>query len=121
MTNKEETNSLKETLLNFRAVISLYPRTATLVWKASPYPFLGCLITSILEGLVPPIQVWLLKVIIDHVVEEIQVNQAGGAVDLSRLIWLLGFYLGVMAISSALRALNTMFRDIVARRVEYYI
>ena len=121
MANKEETGSIKETLLNFRGVISLYPRTAALVWKASPYAFLGCLVTSILEGLVPPVQVWLLKLIIDHAVGEIQVNQAGGAVDLSGLIWLLGFYLGVMAISSALRALNTRFRDVVARRVEYYI
>lgn len=121
MTNKAEIGSLKETLLNFRAVLSLYPRTAALVWKASQYAFLGCLITAILEGLVPPVQIWLLKVIIDHAVRGLQVNQAGGAVDLSRIIWLLGFYLGIMTISAALQALNTLFRDVVGRRVEYYI
>lgn len=121
MTNKNDTGSLKETLLNLYAVISLYPRTAALVWQATPYTFLGCLATSILSGLVPPVQVWLLKVIIDQAVEGIEVNQAGDAVDLSGIMWTLGFYLGLMIISAALLALNTMLRDIVVRRVEYYI
>ena len=121
MTNKKETDSLRDTLKNFCTVISLYPRTAALVWKASPYAFLGCLIIAILEGLVPPVQVWLLKVIIDNAVTGIQINQAGGTVDLSSIIWLLGFYLGVMTISAVLQALNALSRDVVGRRVEYYI
>lgn len=121
MTNKEKTGSLKEALQNFRALISLYPRITALVWKASPYAFLGCLTTSILSGLVPPVQVWLLKVIIDRVVIGIEMNQTGGVVDLSGIIWLLGFYLGVMAVSAALHALYTMSREFVGRRVEYYI
>ena len=121
MTNKEETGSLRESFRNFRALISLYPRITALVWTASPYAFLGCLMTSILSGLVPPVQVWLLKVIIDRVVDGIQVSQAGGAVELRRIIWLLGFYLGLMTISAALHALYTMSREFVGRRVEYYI
>ncbi len=121
MANKEKTGSFKESLHNFRALISLYPRITALVWQASPYAFLGCLITSILGGLVPPVQAWLLKIIIDRVVAGIAVNQAGDAVDLSRIIWLLGFYLGLMATSAALQALLAMSREFVGRRVEYYI
>lgn len=121
MANEKESSSLKQSLLNFRAVISLYPRTAGLIWQASSYAFLGCLVTSVLSGLVPPVQAWLLKIIIDHVVTEIQVNQVDQAVNLSRIIWLLGLYLGVMGISAAFRSLNSLFRDVVARRVEYYI
>ena len=118
---KQETGSLKEVLKNFHSVISLYPRTAVLVWKASPYAFLGCLIIAILEGLLPPIQIWLLKVIIDNTVTGIEMNQAGGEADLSSIIWLLGFYLGVMTISSVLQSLNTLVRDVVGRRLEYYV
>ena len=121
MPNKQKASSLKETLQNIRALISLYPRITAMVWKASPYAFLGCLMTSILGGLIPPSQAWLLKVIIDSVVVGIEVNQTGGAVDLNGIIWLLGFYLGLMATSAALQALFAMSREFVGRRVEYYI
>ncbi len=67
-----------------RQTIHAFVQVMELLWQASPGYTLISVILYVIQGVIPPIQIWLLKVLIDRVTAAVQTSLSP---DLSEWLW----------------------------------
>lgn len=114
-TGKQQDISFKEQLLAFKNLPSFFK----MIWDTSPAMTLGDVSLRLIKAALPPLQLYIGKLIIDEVI--LLAGQESGAADMEKIWWLVGAEL-LLAVSSDLISrgvtlLDSLLGDLFANKV----
>jgi ATP-binding cassette, subfamily B, bacterial len=89
------------------------PKLLRMVWETNPGYVVGILVLRIARSVVPLAVLWIGKLIVDEVVHSINVAQAGGEVDWSRLAMLVGIELGIALVGEGLSRVSALLESLL--------
>ena len=114
-TSKQQDISFKEQLLAFKNLPSFFK----MIWETSPTMTLGDVLLRLVKSALPPIQLYVGKLIIDEVI--LLAGQESSAADMEKIWWLVGaeLLLAVVSdlISRGVTLLDSLLGDLFANKV----
>lgn len=103
--------------------LAYMPRILELVWQTHPSRTLALVILTVVQGLLPMVNVWIGKLIIDGIVQAIGSQDAGR--DLSGVFYLVGIELGLTVVGVLLshgrHTVQETFGQLLSNRVQMLI
>ena len=99
-------------------VIGLYPRVLKLVWKAAPLYTLFTVLLTIISSVVPPVQVWLSKVIIDRITEALQASAQGVPLNWYTILMPVGAIFLVWILGGACQSFSGGMKQLLGQKVQ---
>lgn len=97
-----------------------YPRVIKLVWEANPRYTLLAAIFSIAGAMVPVAQIWMSKVIVDRIVENIGTSSTGAPFDWPSVLAPVGIVFLVWTAGSICQSISVSVRELLGYQVRNY-
>jgi len=110
----QESGRLRE----LAAALRMYPRMYALAWTAHPrYAFLSLSLT-VLAGLVAPAQIWITKLVIDGITEQVGAARPGGSVAWTGVLSPIGLILAVWVVGAPCQSFGVHVRMLLGMSAE---
>lgn len=107
----------KDIFLSFKNL----PRTIELALRTSPLYFFFSIILMIPESLIPPAQLWITKLVVDSVVNQIEIVKTGGEMSLLQPFLLVGLQLFLWVVREAVDAIKRPIATLLEEKVGHRI
>lgn len=101
------------------AIVNRLRRIAGLLWQSGPSSCLGLFGLTLLSGILPAVQLFVGKLIIDTVV--VAASRADGEVFTGRAFALVGVELGLLVLSAAAQMGNSMLEEVFGEKLTFEI
>ena len=97
--------------------VRLYARTMRLIWQAAPVLTSATIVLMLLTSVTTPVQVWISKLMIDHLAAMLGQGERAGW---QQLLPPLALYVGVWAIAQISQTISNDWRTLLSTRTSQY-